>query len=220
MGAVPHLGLHNPSVFDNRWFRRLPSNKLFLTYDDGPNPPVTDRLLDVLNDFGATATFFITGESLRCDACTRSAKAIVNRGHALGNHGLIHSNVQCPRFHEMRQILRQQIGVDTRLIRAPFGSKYLLERYLRFVPDSRAFHWSAHFFDWLPHELQQKEEAFSSILLPGNILLLHDGYPERISFRDRSSVIGRTIRILRHCSDTGLKTDTLASVFPHLHVHT
>ena len=69
---------------------RIPNNegKVFLTFDDGPDPEVTPKILDLLNLNGAKATFFCLGEQVEKhpDCFT----IIKENGHGLGNHGFSH----------------------------------------------------------------------------------------------------------------------------------
>ncbi len=64
------------------------SNVVYLTYDDGPTYSETIRLLDVLDTYGVKGTFFVIGESVQ--KYPESAKAIVERGHAIGCHSVTH----------------------------------------------------------------------------------------------------------------------------------
>ena len=59
-----------------------------LTFDDGPNPAITPELLDLLERYGAKATFFLIGERVR--AFPALAREIAVRGHAIGNHTETH----------------------------------------------------------------------------------------------------------------------------------
>src|ERR1700719_3602209 len=69
---------------------RVPSG-IALTFDDGPNPAITPRLLDLLQRYRARATFFLIGRHVR--ACPELAAEIANRGHAIGNHTDSHPNL-------------------------------------------------------------------------------------------------------------------------------
>src|SRR5688572_27930175 len=78
-----------------RWLVRGPRQRLTdaptisLTFDDGPHPEHTPRVLEELRRWGLTATFFVIGREVERhpDLVTR----IVNEGHALGNHTFTHS---------------------------------------------------------------------------------------------------------------------------------
>ncbi len=64
------------------------SNVVYLTYDDGPTPADTLRLLDILDTYGVKATFFVTGEAV--EKSPAAARAIVERGHQIGCHSVTH----------------------------------------------------------------------------------------------------------------------------------
>jgi peptidoglycan/xylan/chitin deacetylase (PgdA/CDA1 family) len=62
-----------------------------LTFDDGPDPVTTPALLDLLEKYGAHATFFVTG--LNASAHPDLIRQILSRGHAIGNHSYHHSSL-------------------------------------------------------------------------------------------------------------------------------
>ena len=86
-GAVsPSSELFGPAL------RRTSSpRKIALTFDDGPNPSVTPRLLELFDRFSVRATFFLIGKFAR--ACPELVKDISSRGHQLGNHTETHANL-------------------------------------------------------------------------------------------------------------------------------
>jgi peptidoglycan/xylan/chitin deacetylase (PgdA/CDA1 family) len=65
--------------------------RIALTFDNGPEPGVTDGVLDVLGSFGVKATFFVIGDKLRDPAGRRLAERAHAEGHRIGNHTLTHS---------------------------------------------------------------------------------------------------------------------------------
>src|SRR6202167_1395156 len=72
-----------------RTLRRLDdTSSMAITFDDGPNPAVTPRVLEILARQNATATFFLIGQRVR--AFPGLAREIAERGHALGNHTETH----------------------------------------------------------------------------------------------------------------------------------
>ncbi|MFN8579920.1 MAG: polysaccharide deacetylase family protein [Gemmatimonadaceae bacterium] len=73
---------------------RLPSprdGRIALTFDDGPNPDATPRVLDVLRSYGVPATFFQLGRHV--DAWPECAAAVGADGHDIGNHGWAHQKL-------------------------------------------------------------------------------------------------------------------------------
>ncbi|MGC1684048.1 MAG: polysaccharide deacetylase family protein, partial [Candidatus Acidiferrales bacterium] len=87
------------------WGAFVPSSQLFgptrrrtgdsraiaLTFDDGPNPAATPELLDLLDQHGARATFFMIGKHVR--EFPKIAADVVARGHAVANHTETHPNL-------------------------------------------------------------------------------------------------------------------------------
>ena len=70
-------------------WRINPSEKvIYLTFDDGPNPEVTPRVLDILDEFEAKATFFCVGENVM--KYPEIFQEVKHRGHAVGNHTFNH----------------------------------------------------------------------------------------------------------------------------------
>ena len=65
--------------------------KLAITFDDGPNPAITPKLLDLLDRYQAKATFFLIGRYVR--ECPDLVKETIARGHAVGNHTELHPNL-------------------------------------------------------------------------------------------------------------------------------
>lgn len=98
-----------------------------LTFDDGPHPEHTPRLLDVLAEAGAHGTFFVVGE--RAEQHPELVRRIADAGHQLGNHTWTHSEpsqTSTVRFLEevgqTRQLIQNLTGHDCRLTRPPKGS--------------------------------------------------------------------------------------------------
>src|SRR5262249_52918163 len=67
------------------------ARKLAITFDDGPNPAITPRFLELLQRYQARATFFLIGRYAR--ECPELAREIVARGHVVGNHTQTHVNL-------------------------------------------------------------------------------------------------------------------------------
>src|SRR5246127_2584914 len=112
--AYPSAHLFGPIVF-----RTGAPNKLAITFDDGPNPAITPKLLDLLAKHNAQATFFLVGKFVR--DCPELTKEILVRGHALGNHTDTHPNLflSGPRKTEEElqrcaDTIRRAAGVESR----------------------------------------------------------------------------------------------------------
>lgn len=97
---------------------------IYLTFDDGPGP-YTEELLDVLDSYGVKATFFVTDTGYN-----KVMKEIVDRGHSIGIHTVTHDYGQIyaspeaffADLHKMQDIIFENTGVRTTLMRFPGGS--------------------------------------------------------------------------------------------------
>ncbi|MCK4345957.1 MAG: polysaccharide deacetylase family protein, partial [Bacteroidales bacterium] len=84
----------NPSMIlktlfpDLIWNIPNDENKVFLTFDDGPDPEVTPWVLDLLNQYNAKATFFCLGKNV--ERHPDIFQRIKDEGHAVGNHSYSH----------------------------------------------------------------------------------------------------------------------------------
>src|SRR5690606_3445687 len=89
--------------------------EVFLTFDDGPNPYSTGKILDILDKYNAKATFFVIGK--RCLEHKEILKDIVIRGHMVGNHSFSHLTGD---FNKCSEIIKDITGIEVKIIRPPF----------------------------------------------------------------------------------------------------
>ena len=102
------------------WDMPRNSNKVYLSFDDGPHPEVTAFVLDLLNAYGAKASFFCIGENVV--RYPETYRRIISEGHTIGNHTQHHKNgwktANKEYLDDIREA-RQHIGSD--LFRPPYG---------------------------------------------------------------------------------------------------
>jgi peptidoglycan-N-acetylglucosamine deacetylase len=113
-----------PASFVIRRGGELP-DKVALTFDDGPNPEWTPKILDILKEKGVRATFFIIGENGAANP--RLVQRIVAEGHVLGNHTFTHPNLgETPdrvagiELNATQRLIEALTGRSTRLFRPPY----------------------------------------------------------------------------------------------------
>lgn len=147
-----------------------------LTFDDGPHPDDTPRLLAILARHGAHATFFMVGRQAAAhpDIVAQVAAA----GHAIGNHTFDHVRMpQTPRRERLRQLsaCRRAIGpACSPLFRPPFGGQTLGSRVDALALGYAVVAWSMHAEDWAGLSSNTMLERLERQLRPGSIALLHD----------------------------------------------
>ncbi|SIO13800.1 polysaccharide deacetylase family protein [Algoriphagus halophilus] len=108
------------------WSKNSEGNQVFLTFDDGPVPGVTDFVLQELSKRAMKATFFMVGDNVRKHSSL--AKEVLSQGHQLANHTFHHLNGWKTKrekyvqdFLACNQIIEDQLGVQTKLFRPPYG---------------------------------------------------------------------------------------------------
>ena len=142
-------------ISNKRWIRRLKHPAIFLTYDDGPNPSVTPKLLDILKESRASATFFVTGESLAHTEAPSILRRMAAEGHTIGNHGQLHLKTEYPGYEISQRRIETACGIHTDIFRAPYGLKRHVADYLRKDRRVLGVHWTAYFEDWLPLDFEK-----------------------------------------------------------------
>lgn len=94
--------------------------KVYLTFDDGPTPGVTDRVLDLLAKYNFTATFFCLGKNVKQNPDLFSR--ILEGGHAVGNHTFDHlDGWQTPVSDYVKNVEKAAKWIETPLFRPPYG---------------------------------------------------------------------------------------------------
>jgi peptidoglycan-N-acetylglucosamine deacetylase len=159
-----------------------------LTFDDGPHPQTTRRVLALLAEHGATATFFVVGQKV--ERYPDVVREIAAAGHELGLHGYSHDRLYSLRstryvardLARTQRAIEQACGVHTRLFRPPIG----FIGHLIAIASERAgvelVAWSARGFDgWSRATRQTVLPRLLRGVRDGAILLLHDA-SERESF--------------------------------------
>jgi len=105
---------------DMLWNIDSKKKELFLTFDDGPTPRVTEWALDILSSFDAKATFFCLGKNV--EQFPEIYQRIINEGHVVGNHTYDHPNGWKTKdsgyFNNVKHCSEL---VDSKLFRPPYG---------------------------------------------------------------------------------------------------
>jgi peptidoglycan/xylan/chitin deacetylase (PgdA/CDA1 family) len=172
---------------------------IYLTFDDGPTTKYTKRILDLLDQYDAKATFFQVGEN--ATAHPDLARSIIKRGHALGNHTWSHRDMRKLKPKELNgQIastsaaLQRITGRPVTCLRPPFGTVNPRVR--------RAIHrqkldlklWDIDPRDWKKPGSAAIARRVVSRADPGDVSLMHDGGG------NRSQSVMALKRILRSLS--------------------
>jgi peptidoglycan/xylan/chitin deacetylase (PgdA/CDA1 family) len=150
-----------------------------ITLDDGPDPHVTPRLLEVLAARGAHATFFVLLD--RAATYPSLIRRMVADGHQVALHGPDHRRLTtlppravAARLRTAREQLEQLTGSPVRWFRPPFGAQSLRTYLAARSAGLRVVVWSADARDWVQRSPESVAADALAGLHPGAILLFHE----------------------------------------------
>jgi peptidoglycan/xylan/chitin deacetylase (PgdA/CDA1 family) len=215
LGGAVHGAFHRNSPFFGRALGKIDSDRkvVSLTFDDGPNPKATPRILDTLREKGVRATFFILGS--HAERWPELVRRISHEGHQLGNHGYFHRKLQFKSPFYVSRDIRLGIRAITRAgapapryFRAPHGFRSPWTTPIASSYGERTVGWSLGVWDsdrpGVDEIVRRTLEGVSS----GSIVLLHDGdgyNPDG----DRMQTAAALPRIIDRLKDEGYEFETL-----------
>lgn len=195
--------------------RGPPEPVAYLTFDDGPNPEVTERVLEVLDQEQAPATFFMVGRHV--ERYPGTAAAVAQAGHEIGNH--TYSHIKLHRVGPSRaesEIRRGHqaiagIGCIARSFRAPHGYRSPFVAHAVAPYGYRSFGWTLGVWDSDCPGVSKIRARVRQGLTPGAIVLLHDGdgYEPR---GERWQTAAALPGIIRDVRAAGYRLDSLSTL--------
>jgi len=214
---TPRSRLLGPNVV------RLPEaaqgrREVALTFDDGPDPEVTPRVLDLLDRHRAVASFFCIGE--RAAAHPGVVREIVARGHSVESHSHRHS----PAFgwYGLRTLQREvasaqraiadAAGAPPVFFRAPHGTRNPILDFVLARAGLTYVSWMRRGYDAVDVNAPRVLQRLVKRLAPGDVLLLHDG--SAALWQRREATVLRVLpRLLERLDDAGLRSVSLRTAF-------
>ena len=230
LGYLGYFGYETMEAPENQIFGRTVVDgspkvrEVALTYDDGPNPPYTDRILDILKAEHVHATFFLVGRATL--AYPQTVRRMEREGNVIGNHTWDHPHL----IMESRSAIRAELnrtqdaivkvtGHPTHLMRPPFGI-----RDFRVISEAHKLGYDVVMWSVpLPNDWEQPGDAtiakrVISKVEDGSIIVLHDGNRGRLCSRerhpnlhdcDRSQEIAATREIIDTLREQGYRFVTI-----------
>ena len=165
--------------------------KIILTFDDGPHPRTTPKILKILKDRNLKAVFFVLG--LQVEKYPHLVKQIADEGHIIGNHSYDHKNFTkiseeqvLEQIQKTNKLIKNITGRKPRFLRPPYGA--LNKNVLCLVQQEKMniLQWSIDPRDW---KYQNKHVILRNLgrqlglnknKLKGGAILLHDIYPSTV----------------------------------------
>ncbi len=176
--------------------------KLFITFDDGPNPFVTPLILDILKEYNAKATFFCTGENV--EKYPELYCRILYEGHITGNHSYSHINGFKHSTKEyIENVEKADKIINSKIFRPPFGNmrpsqyKYLVKQYWIILWDIMAYDFDENLkpINCINNVIKKTKD--------GSIIVFHD------NDKAKEMVIEVLPIILNHFKETGFSFECI-----------
>lgn len=157
--------------------------RVALTFDDGPNPEYTEKLLDGLKDRNVKATFFLLGEQV--ELYPDIVKRMYEEGHLIGNHSYDHVNLgamcesdACDQIKRTNDAIYKVTGEYPEFLRPPFGSvKDNVDKDMNMIVTL----WDIDTRDWEVQNVASIESKVLGKAKDGEIILMHDAYATSVT---------------------------------------
>ncbi len=151
-----------------------------LTFDDGPQPSVGNRIMDCLAQYGGKATFFMVGE--RVGSHKAEVQRMVAEGHEVANHSMNHKYFQKLGAAEIRSQVEQcndaieaACGVRPKLMRLPGGN---VNSTVKANVNMPMIQWNIDTLDWKTKNADKTVAAVLDHVKDGDIILMHELYSQ------------------------------------------
>ena len=163
--------------------KQLASKKLVaLTFDDGPDPQTTPRLLSILKKENVPATFFILGNRLAL--YPEIVKQEYKLGHQVGSHTFNHLNLPQLPMKEVQEeikntadLVQKTLGIAPQGLRPPYGAT---TPEINAQAQTPIIQWSVDSLDWKSKNADQIEQVVMNEVYDGSIILMHDIYDSSV----------------------------------------
>lgn len=175
-----------------------------LTFDDGPDPEWTPKILEVLARHEARATFFMIGK--RAAKHPELVRRVAGGGHAIGNHSWDHPSFPLLKGRWRRAQIRWAGEAlkpyGEKLFRPPYGHQSLGSRLDAARLGYRVVTWTVNAEDWRDDPADALVSRVRARLVPGSLLLFHDSLfsTDDLRFRDRGPTLEAVERLLAELS--------------------
>lgn len=153
--------------------------QIALTFDDGPDATYTPEILDILEEKGVPATFFVVGQQV--EKFPKLMKRIIKDGHAIGNHSFTHramADIQSrdvhDELHRTQEAIFKTVNKRPDLFRPPYGRLTRADEDLLYKEGFRMIIWSVDTMDWTGLSGDEIYSRVINDISPGGVILQHN----------------------------------------------
>jgi len=158
--------------------------KIALSFDDGPDPQITPRVLDLLKEHNIKAGFFLVGEKLEKDP--GMLEKILSEGHVVGNHSYLHKNnfgfksknKVLKELQKTEALIFHSSGKRIKLFRPPFGVTNPNIAGAARILDYSVVGWSIRSLDTMGKSREKTIKRVTGRMKPGSLILFHDTHAD------------------------------------------
>ncbi|UCH11973.1 MAG: polysaccharide deacetylase family protein [Candidatus Omnitrophota bacterium] len=186
--------------------------RIILTFDDGPNPPYTSIILNILKKYRIKAIFFLLGHNVKLHP--KVALMIKEEGHIIGNHTFSHKDLKkLPKTGIKKQIIEAEkvflgvLGIKPAFFRAPYGFYDKKAEDIIKKRGYRIVNWDIDPEDWKNPPAKIIAERVISQAKHKSIIVLHDGSNIRQARPRRETTAALEI-IMKKLKNKGFVFDT------------
>jgi peptidoglycan/xylan/chitin deacetylase (PgdA/CDA1 family) len=184
------------------WQVKTTEKAVYLTFDDGPIPELTEQILEILAKYNAKATFFCVGENVL--RYPRLYAKILDQGHSTGNHTHRHLKGWSTNYAEYLDDVEEAASyINSSLFRPPYGlMTYRQAKTL--IKDYQVIMWSVLTKDYDPSVGNEEclETAIQGVR-PGSIIVFHD------NIKAREKVLYALPRLLEYMEKEGYNAQAM-----------
>lgn len=191
------------------WDKQTTKNVVYLTFDDGPIPEVTEWVLDVLKEYQVHATFFCVGENIYKHSWV--FERLVAENHLVGNHTYNHNNgwktetdIYLDSFLKTEQIILEKTGGVSKIFRPPYGKITPKQALMIKQQNYEIVMWDVLSADFdLEQSPEQCLDNLKKHTQKGSIVVFHDNIK---SFNTLQKVLPTYLSFLK---EKGFKTEVI-----------
>jgi cellulose synthase/poly-beta-1,6-N-acetylglucosamine synthase-like glycosyltransferase/peptidoglycan/xylan/chitin deacetylase (PgdA/CDA1 family) len=219
-GIATNIEYKNYPVKPALEYKGQNNNNIAITFDDGPDPVITDKVLNILKEKSAKATFYLIGQNAA--RYPEIVKRIIREGHQIGNHSYSHAGLSAltdqaikDEIQETQNVLKQITGQYPKFIRTPFNDSpyHAIEGDVRIARIAQELGLTVSEFDTDPRDWQYDKTVEELVALSTtnakSQLLLHDAG----KLDEKQAFLNALPKILDYFKERNIETVTTNVLF-------